>query len=195
MRRRRLWIVVATCLLVVTLVTTGWWAGLVGDRVRDGGPLEPDGPYVWFYEAREGIVFSDGMQMLSLQGPDRATVRSVTVQGGGKALDFLGARVGLPGRPYDFQQQMKGFPPKAVPARLQVPAEGAVLEPGKSYMLILGYRVISDVLDRRRSVTVEYEAAGERYRRVSQVSLVACPPPLTDVTCARKFEPVEDLFD
>ncbi len=185
MTSHRSWILLLLASAVVAaLLVAGWWSGIVGDRVRGGGPLEPDGPYIWFYEARKGAVFSDGMQMLDIQGSEPGTVTTVTVQGGGEALEFLGARIGLPGRPYDFHQQMRG-PPKAVPARFQVPAEGAVLEPGKGYMLILGYRVIAEVLDRRSSVTVEYQVGGTRYRERSEVELVACPPPLTDHTCAK----------
>jgi hypothetical protein len=193
--RRLVWVLSSGLLVFAGLLLAGWWTGTVGDRVHAGGPLDGDGPYIWFYEAREGAVFSDGMQIMIYSGSREGRITSVSVQGGDKALKFLGARVGLPGRPDDFNQQMKGYPPKAVPARFQIPAEGAVLEPDKAYMLILGYQVVDEVLDRRETVTVDYEVGTKRYRRVSQVSLVACPPPLTDTACADKFEPVEELFE
>ncbi len=193
--RRWLWALLVASLTSLGLLIVGWWTGVVGDRVREGGPLADDGWYIWFYEARTGAVFSEGMQIIVNEGPAPSTVKSVRVTGGEQALEYLGARIGLPGRPNDFHQQMKGFPPKAVPARFQVPAEGAVLEPHESYMLILGYRVVDEVLDRRTSVTVDYEVHGDRYRAVYPTSVVACPPPLTDNTCAARFEPVEELFD
>jgi hypothetical protein len=188
-------VLAAVSLLGVALLVAGWWIGVVGERVRDGGPLADDGWYIWFYEARTGTVFSEGMQTIINDGSEPSTVRSVRVTGGEKALEYLGARIGLPGRPNDFHQRMRGFPPKAVPARFQIPADGAVLEPHKSYMLILGYRVIDEVLARRTSVTVDYEVGGDRYRATYPISVVACPPPLTDNTCADKFEPVEELFE
>jgi hypothetical protein len=175
--------------VVAGFLATGWWFGLVGDRIRTGGPLDDgDGSSsVWFYEAREGAVFSDGLEILINQGSKPVTITSVDVHGGDKALEFLGARIGLPGRPDDFNQNMKGFPPRAVPAKFQVSAVGTVLEPHESYMLILGYRVVDEVMDRRRNVSVDYEVDGDRYHDVLQTRLVACPPPLTDHTCANKL--------
>jgi hypothetical protein len=131
---------IAAFVVAVGLSFAGWWTGVVGDRIRQGGPLADDGWYIWFYEARTGAVFSDGMQIVINKGSEPARITSVRSTGGDNALEYLGARIGLPGRPDDFNQNMKGFPPTAVPARFQVPARGAVLRPHEGYMLILGYR-------------------------------------------------------
>jgi hypothetical protein len=113
------------------------------------------------------------------------TIESVTVNGGGKALEFLGARLGLPGRPDDFNQMMPGYPPKAIPASYQTAATDAVLEPGARYMLIVGYRVKNDhVMDRRTGITVNYRTGNHLYQTTYPAGLVTCPPPLTDTQCS-----------
>lgn len=187
--RRRVLATAVGLAAVAGVLAAVWGLDARRDQVRTGGPLDDDdgSSSIWFYEARAGAVFSDGMEVLVNEGSRPATITGVGVQGGDEALEFLGARVGLPGRPDDFNQLMSGYPPAAVPARFQVPAEGAVLRPHRSYMLILGYRVVDEVMDRRTGVTLDYEVGGQRYRDVLQSRLAACPPPLTDHTCARKL--------
>ncbi len=161
-------------------------ASTSNDHVVKGGPLQPadHSRTTWFHESQVGQTFSDGFTVLVLSGSAPATIESVTSLGGGDAWDFLGARVGLPGRPDDFNQNMRGFPPKAVPAKFQVDAAGTVLEPGKLYMLIMGYRVAADTLDWRDRIDIVYTVAGKRYRASLDRRVVSCPPPLTESECA-----------
>jgi len=137
--------------------------------------------------APPGSVVSEGFQILFTSEP--ITIESVDVNGGDEALEFLGARIGLPGRRNDFHQWMSGYPPKAVRASLQVPAEGAVLEPGDGYMLIIGYRVRAHVLDLRTSLTVSYKTEdGDLYERDFPAQVLTCPPDLTEHECGAVAE-------
>lgn len=150
------------------------------------GPLLGEGTYISYYPLPPvGRKFSEGFLQMEVAGSEVATIEAVSVQGGNEAMEFLGARLGLPGRPDDFNQFMKGYPPRAVPKRFQVPAVGAVLEPGKVYMLIVGYRVRAHVLDLRTGIRVDYRVGRRRYTRHYQAGIAACPPPLTDDRCDR----------
>jgi hypothetical protein len=137
-----------------------------------------DGAYISEYPLETvGATFSEGFQVL--RTTKSVTIESVVVKGGSQAIDYLGARIGLPGRPTGFNQFMDAFPPDDVPAALQVPAEGTRLEAGEGYMLILGYRVVELVMDLRDSVTVRYKTDdGERFERKYQAKIVTCPPAL-----------------
>lgn len=133
--------------------------------------------------ARVGDVFSDGLETLHNTGDEPLMIEAVTPNGGDKSLEYLGARIGLPGRPDDFNQRMEGFPPTAVPAHLQVPAVGATLAPGETYMLILGYRVSQDVHDVRDSVTIRYLVGSAEFSREIPAWLVACPSSKSEDDC------------
>jgi hypothetical protein len=154
------------------------------DERSHDGPLVIGEPHWWWHEARQGDVFSDGLEILRIHGSELATIDAVTSHGGDNAMTFLGARLGLPGRPDDFNQLMPGFPPVAVPKRYQTDAVGARLEPGKGYMLILGYRVDDeDALDQRTSVTVDYTIGDTQFSADIPAGIYSCPPPLTDSNC------------
>lgn len=137
-----------------------------------------DGAYISEYPLETvGATFSEGFQILRTTKP--LTIESVVVKGGSRAIEYLGARIGLPGRPTGFNQFMDAFPPEAVPAALQLSAEGTRLEPDEGYMLILGYRVIDLVMDLRDSVAVRYKTDnGERFERTYRAKIVTCPPTL-----------------
>lgn len=150
----------------------------------DGGPVPGTEPHVWSVKAGNvGEVFSDGFETFQNTGAEPATIVSVTPDGADKALEFLGARLGMPGRRDDFNQRMPGYPPAAVARRFQVPAEGATLEPGAVYMLILGYRITADAYDVRDSVTVRYRVGAAEFERVIPAFLVACPTSRSEDDC------------
>jgi hypothetical protein len=152
---------------------------------RTDGPLFIGNAHTTFLPVTNDQVFSDGFEILQIQADTPATLISAQPEGGNETLKFLGARVGLPGRPDDFNQIMPGFPPKAVPAKYQQPLGGTVMEPGKTYMLILGYRVIdADNLGHRTGIDIEYEVAGEKYLAKLPAGLVTCPQALSDKECA-----------
>ncbi|WP_169834653.1 hypothetical protein [Nocardioides dokdonensis] len=140
-------------------------------------------PHTSYFVVERGQVFSDGLEVISV--PEEATVTDVTVQGGEEAVEFLGARLGLPGRPDDFNQRMEGYPPAAVPRRFQSPAEGATLLAGKSYMVILGFEVHEPVIALREGITIEYTIGDVAYSKFLPARQVTCPPALTDTKCAR----------
>lgn len=127
-------------LLVVVFAASACGTNRLDNGRRADGPIAETGAYTWFNVIHQDEVFSDGMQMFIVGGHAPVTIDDVQVTGGEDTLEFLGARIGLPGRPDDFNQDMKGFPPRAVPAQFQVPATGALLDPGERYMLILGFR-------------------------------------------------------
>lgn len=133
-----------------------------------------------------GAEFSDGFQQLHVAGSDPVTIESVNVEGGTDALETIGVSVGQPGRPDDFFVSMPGYPPSGVPPQFVVPGEGAVLEPGSSYQLIVGYRVRDLVMDKQTAVIVSYSVDGDDYEVELPSGLVTCPPPLTDTECAKQ---------
>jgi len=94
--------------------------------------------------------------------------------------------IGLPGRPWDFYQYMRGFPPRALPPPFRVPAVGAELQPGSDYVLAVGYEVRRHVADRQRAVIVDYTAGGEDYRLVADAGIVMCPPPVSSHRCMQR---------
>ena len=153
---------------------------------RSDGPLFIDNAHTTFLPVTTDQVFSDGFEILHIDADKPVTLTSAQPEGGNETLEFLGARVGMPGRPDDFNQIMPGFPPKAVPAKYQQPLEGTVLEPGSTYMLILGYRVIdADNLGHRTGIDIEYEVDGEKYLAKLRAGLVTCPTAMSDKECAR----------
>jgi len=142
-----------------------------------GGPLRSGNAYVSYRDLDPiGSTFSEGMLVLGTTEP--ITLESVTVTGGDEALEYLGALVGMPGRPNDFAQFMHGFPPtEHVPMRYQQPAAGTRLEAGETYMLIVGYRVKTHVIDLRRAITVNYTTDdGTKLMRTYPAGVVTCPP-------------------
>jgi hypothetical protein len=152
-----------------------------GDRVT-GGPLRSADDYVSFRQLGPvGSRFSEGFIVLRTKTP--VTLESVEVTGGDQAIRYLGTEIGLPGRPYDFNQFMKGFPPRTrgdlgLPAKFQQPLRGSKLVPGESYMLVIGYQVERHVMDFRRAVTVNYaDSDGTLYTRTWGAGIVTCPPP------------------
>ena len=54
-------------------------------------------------------------------------------------------------------------------------------------MLILGYRVVANKVDRREAIVVDYSVDGTAYRATFPARLVVCPPPLTDTRCSEKY--------
>jgi hypothetical protein len=111
------------------------------------------------------------------------TITSVTVVGGERALSNVGALIGLPGRPWDFDQRMKGFPPEALPPEFRESAVGAELQPGSDYMLVIGYEVRRHVADRQTAVVIDYTSGGDDYRLVVDAGIVMCPPPARGNQC------------
>lgn len=151
------------------------------------GPLPaPPGSTAWFV-VDDGEVFSDGFEVLTVS--EKVRIESVSMLGeDGGAPEFLGARLGLPGRPDDFNQRMEGFPPAAVPDRYQVEAEGAELTPGETYMLILGFRVTQDDHHYvREGFRIDYSAGEVDYTTAFDSRIVLCPRPMTEDRCSELF--------
>jgi hypothetical protein len=162
---------------------------------RTGGPVDQSTRYRSYRELGPvGNTFSEGFQLLETSAP--VTVDSIDVSGGDKALRYLGARIGLPGRPDDFNQFMLGYPPKAVPAQFQRPAPGTHLQPGSRYMLIIGYRVTHDVLDMRTRITVRYTTDdGSHFALEFPAQVVTCPSSLPEIECSQEADRRFGRFD
>lgn len=158
--------------------------GTATTPVESGGPLFVDNAHTTWQPVKDGDVFSDGLEVLQVTGSQPATLHDVQPVGGADTMQFLGARIGLPGRPDDFNQHMRGYPPRAVPARYQQDLDGTVLEPGKTYMLILGFKVIDpDAVGHRTGLTVSYESGGHSYQTTLPAGLVSCPPTISEKRC------------
>lgn len=168
-------------LLVMSVAACG---GTDPERDTDG-PLQVAPPYTQWFEVQEGEEFSDGMTILSAS--KTITIDRVSITGDTDALTFLGARIGLPGRPDDFNQRMPGFPPQAVPSRFQIAAEGATLLAGETYMLILGFRVDGREVSVRQSIEVDYTVGSSTYTASLPGRLVTCLSPIDDDQCSEKY--------
>jgi transcriptional regulator with XRE-family HTH domain len=74
----------------------------------------------------------------------------------------------------------KGFPPvegtrwNEVPVGTVIPAEGAALEPGRPYEILIGYHGISAGDVSRKGIAVEYHIGWRHYRDVIQSSFKGC---------------------
>jgi hypothetical protein len=142
------------------------------------------GPHVWTYRGAPEPEFSDGFEVLHVLGSQPVTVEAVRSVGGETALKNLGARIGLPGRKYDFQQLMTGFPPNAIPASLQVDANGATLMPGDSYQLIMGYRLVDmNVQAKRTAIEIDYRIGDDLYTSTILARLNVCPAARSEEEC------------
>lgn len=174
--------------LAVCLLAAGCSPG--GDspagRSTDGPLATAPRSTAWFV-VEDGEVFTDGFEVLTVSEDVR--IESVSMLGEQEgAPEFLGARIGLPGRPDDFNQRMEGFPPAAVPNRYQVTAEGAVLTPGETYMLILGFRVSQGAHPYvREGFRIDYSAGDVDYTTVFDSRIVLCPRPMTEDRCVKQF--------
>lgn len=174
----------ASSVLLVALCAAGCTGGAADSRTVPAGPLSSAEPHVWSVPADDvGHVFSDGLETVRNQGAQPIHIDSIQPKGGSEVLSFLGARIGLPGRPDDFNQLMPEYPPTAVPSNFQVLAEGAVLQPGELYMIILGYEITKDAYAVRTSVVVKYHAGVHRYELEIPAVLVACPHERDEEDC------------
>lgn len=155
------------------------------------GPLQVPPSYTAWFVVRDDEIFSDGFDVLSSREDIRIDAVSA-VADDAHAPEFLGARIGLPGRPDDFNQRMEGYPPSAVPARFQIDAEGAELKAGETYMLILGFQVSGDEPSVRDGIRIDYTADDIQYTAVFESRVVVCPRPLTEAKCSARF-PANDM--
>lgn len=178
---------VAACALLVLAGCTDSDGNGPAEARIENGPLEESLPHAWWRASTAGEVFSDGLEVLILRGDETAVIDDVRVEGGEESARFLGARLGLPGRPDDFNKDMAAFPPRAVPTQDQAPAVGAEIVPGQTYMLILGYEITADVASNRESIIVDYTIKDTAYTDEFPARLAFCPPPLTDDACSAEY--------
>jgi hypothetical protein len=141
--------------------------------------------------ARAGRVFTDGFDVVRLQGSQNARILKVESIGGTDVLEFLGARLAGPGRRSGATQILSGFPPHDRPLGDVSAAENAVVEPQsrtgiKGYELLLGYRIRGQDVGARTGIRITYEVAGRTYETTVEAGLITCPKGEPSTTCRRQ---------
>jgi hypothetical protein len=152
----------------------------------------PDGAYGWTAELPVGERFMDGYHVVKNMGDVPVKIIRVTSELTGRTLREEGARVALLDRGYVAWQYLPSWPPREPKLGTVVPAEGAVLRPGHKastygYELLLGYEVIGKGRSTRKSVTVEYEVGGRRYKQTYVATLAICSPKPYKPGCADEY--------
>ena len=137
-----------------------------------------------------GTRFTDGFDVLFLDGDAPAEIVSVSSVGGDEGLRFLGAMIAGPERRLAGWSQLPGYPPTEPGLRQPIGADGATVEPvsqtrkGMGYELLLGYEVIDEgALTARTAVEVVYRVDGKDYLWRSESQLVYCPEAMTGDEC------------
>ena len=156
------------------------------------GPLEIGTPHAWAVTVTSGKTFTDGMELLLLRGRRPATFEDVTVVGGNASLTYLGARIALPSREMTSIQEMKDFPPTALPPSQLAAAEGFTIQPTgrtarrQGYELLVGYRVDDPTFSVRHTIRIQYRIDGQTYLTDIPAGLVTCPTSQDQVGCLRR---------
>jgi hypothetical protein len=171
-------------LLAAGLLLTGCTGSSngAGAAAMDGGPLREPPEHAYVVQGKEGKQFTDGFEVLYLNGDQAATIVSVRSMGGDDAFKFLGARLAGPDRKYAALQETPQFPPTDPHLGPLIDAEGATVEPRSQtrqrigYELLLGYEIVDDSkLGKRDAVEVTYKVGGTTYRWTSSAGLIYCP--------------------
>lgn len=182
-------------LALLTGCTGSDGVGAPGEDAKDGGPLREPNRHAYVVTGPEGKQFTDGFEVLYLNGAAPAEIVSVESVGGDSAFKFLGAQLAGPRRKYGAVQETPGFPPTDPALGPIVDAEGATVEPRAKtrqrigYELLLGYEVIDDsTLAQRTAVEVTYRVGGDTYKWTSPGVLVYCPGGQNAEECLRQAD-------
>jgi len=123
-------------------------------------------------------AFTDGLEVIQVTGHSPIEIVDVGVLGATPGLEFLGARLGFQPNGTVAYQLLDGFPPADKKFVRIVPAVGATLEPladsAHPPELLIGMRVNTSGVSSRKSIYVDYEAEGRRYRAIFPAELVVC---------------------
>ena len=177
-------------LIASSVAVSGCWFQKSGET---DGPLHVFPEHGYVVKAREGRIFTDGFDVVRVDGDAAITIKSVNSVGGEDTLGYLGARIAGPHREVGATQVMRGFPPSAPSLGRVVPAVGATLKPRSQsgvigYELLLGYKITDNTLGGRATIKVVYESDGRTYESVIHARLVTCPGGLSSRVCMTRFE-------
>jgi predicted small lipoprotein YifL len=154
-----------------------------GADAEAGGPLVAPPRHGWSTTQPVGEPFTDGLEVLYLDGQAEAELRSVSLVGA-EQIELVGARVAPPSRRVASIQKT-AWPPTARALGQVAEAEGAVLTPRaqdeRGWLLLLGMRVTEPGYHVRRAVRVAYEVDGEKHVRELEAELAVCTSPELEV--------------
>ena len=190
-RAQRLVIITATLLLVVLVAAV---AALPDAGTAPQGPLMLPTPHGWLLEdARVGHQFTDGLELLDVQGTAPITVTDVRSIGGGNGLELIGLRVAGDARKSLTHQYTPRFPPRGGrfgPLR-EVLDESLPSSPGPqhgSWQLLLGYEVTRPGIWERTALEIDYVTDGRSYTARFPSALLVCTRGHKQ-ECNKRFEP------
>jgi hypothetical protein len=185
-RRRAVTLLVLGTLLLVTPSCL-----LFDQGPQQGGPLDPFPPHGMIITDPVGQRFTDGFEILQLEGPRPARILLVTSVGGSNALRHVGTLIAGPGRRIDAVQKVAGFPPAEPGLGSLHRARGHRIVPEAQtrdelgYELLLGYEVIAPKLAIRRGIEVRYRIGSTTYQQFLPARILYCPKPRAARQCER----------
>lgn len=196
MTRRAVAVVTVACLALVTTAVA-----LVLSQTNGSSGLDTDGPMFTPPEhgivipGQRGSVFTDGFEVLRLEGDEPAKIVSIRSVGGESTFKFLGALMAGPDRRDGAISYLPAFPPRDSSLGPLVDAVGARIEPrvetrnGMGYELLIGYEVIDDTrVGYRAAVEVTYTVGDETYLWRSPGRMLFCPQGRTSEECNAEAE-------
>jgi hypothetical protein len=158
----------------VTAAATALFAGCGGPG--DGPVAEPPAPHGSTYTLPQGTVFTDGLEVVFLEGENPAVIDSVELKGEG--LELIGLSLATPDRPGGVIRRMKGYPPRdpELPPEVIVPATGATIEPGKdnAYEILLGLKVTGQGHLINEGFWLNYTVDGKEFRDWYAYEIAVC---------------------
>lgn len=174
-------------------------AGCTGAPNADGPLQVPDPHGMTTAAADVGQVFTDGFEMLVVEGDEPITIRDVSLVGADPQLELVDAVVAAEERTLNFAYD-PAFPPAEMDLGPLSAAEGMVLYPRSQqrigtdgftdYELLLGIRITEPGVWKRTGVRILYEVGDREYAWNSPAELIACTKDHSEdgVSCPSKIE-------
>ncbi len=137
-----------------------------------------------------GAEFTDGFEVLVVEGDEPAIIRRVVSVGDDGVLEPLGALVAGPDRRYGAVQLIRGYPPAQARLGTVEDAVGFEVLPRSetrkemAFELLVGYRAVKDEIGVREDIRVEYEVDGQLFSRSLGAGMLYCPPRFSDDECS-----------
>lgn len=147
----------------------------------DGGPLSQPPEHGWATYASVGATFTDGLEVLYLEGDREAVIRNVELVGN-DGLELVGAHLAPPGRKLAAIQRIDGWPPldpdlpetrDAIDATI-TPTRTGDWKQEQGWNLLVGVRVTEAGYLIRDGIRITYEVGGREYERELPAELVVC---------------------
>jgi len=163
----------AAAAVAVAIVASG-----CADRpLFDSEPLSNANPHGWATTMPVGSVFTDGFEVLHLDGHEPAVIKSVTMVGD-PGIELVGASLATTERDIGAIQQLKGYPPSNPHIPRIIPAAGASITPFAQdeigWELLLGVKIVDEGYLVRDGIIIEYSVGGEDRRAFDPAQLVVC---------------------